>query len=131
MPRVLGLIEPRHHGRDHPAHHAVGGLQHGDVESGFAAGGRHFEADVATADDHGAPPGRELGAQPVDVGDAAQVVHAGELGARHRQQARMAAGGQQQPVVLHGAAVGDLDAARARSMRTAAKPSRMSTPCSA
>ena len=55
-------------------------------------------------------PGRELGAQAVHVRDAAQVVHAGEFGARQRQQARMAARGQQQSVVFDGAAIGDLDA---------------------
>ena len=112
VPRVLGLVELRHHGRDHAVHDAVGRFEHGHVEPRFAAGGGHLEADVAAADDDRAPPGAQLGAQPVDVRRRAQVVHAGQFGAGHRQQARLAAGGQQQLVVFDVRPVGDLHALR-------------------
>ena len=104
LARHAGRARPRRTStppaRHHAVHHAVGGFEHGHLEAGLAAGGRDLEADVSAADDDRAPSGRELGAQPVHVGDAAQVVHAGELGTRQRQQARMTAGGQQQPVVF-------------------------------
>ena len=109
-PGMLSLVERGDGRADHPIHHAVRGLEHGHVEPSFAAGGGHFEADIATADDDHPPSGREFGAQPVHVRDAAQVVHAGQFRAGQWQQARMTARGQQQPVVFDGRAVGDLDA---------------------
>ena len=100
MPGVLGLIERGYGGADHAIHHAVRRLEHGHVESRFPTGGGHFEADITPADDDRAPSGRQLRAQPVHVRHASQVVHAGEFGAGQRQQARMTARGQQQPVVF-------------------------------
>jgi hypothetical protein len=110
VPGVLSFIERGYGGADHTIHHAVRRFEHGHVEPRFPTGGGHFEADITPADDDHAPSGRQLGAQTVHVRHASQVVHAGEFGAGQRQQARMAARGQQQPVVFDRTAVGDLDA---------------------
>jgi len=109
--RMLALIELRDDRGHHPVHHPIRGFEDGDLEPRLAAGGRDFEADVSATDDHGAPSRRELAPQSIHVGDPAQVMDAGEFRSRQRQAARVTADGQQQPVVLDRAAVGDLDAA--------------------
>jgi hypothetical protein len=109
---VFGLVELRQHRRDHAAHDTVGGFQHGDVNPGLAAGGGDFQSDVPAADDDGATTGMHLPPQPVDVRRGPEVVDAGQLGAGHRQQLRLAAGGQQQLLVLEVRPVRDLDAMR-------------------
>lgn len=47
--------------------------------------------------------------QPVGVREAAQVVHAHQVGARHVEAARLGAGGQKQPVVVDDGAVPEAD----------------------
>jgi hypothetical protein len=108
---MFRLVELRDHRRNHAAHHAIRAFENRHLEPRFAARSGHFEADVAATDDDCASPAHELDAQTIDVGDAAQGVHAGELGTGQRQDTRMAAGGQQQPVILGCAAIGDFDAA--------------------
>src|SRR5437879_7559103 len=53
-----------------------------------ACAGGHLQPDVAAADDHHAPPRGALGADAVGIGNGAQVVHAGQVGAWRRQPAR-------------------------------------------
>lgn len=55
--------------------------------------------------------GRQHLAQPVGVGEAAQMVHARQAGAGDIESARFGAGGQQQFVVPHGCAVAEMRAA--------------------
>ena len=111
MARMLGFIESRDLWRHHPTHDAVGGLEDHHIQASLAAGGRDFEADVAATDDDRAPARAEFGAQPIHIRDGSQVVDSGEFGSGERQQAGMAARGQQQRVVLHRAAIGYFDAA--------------------
>ena len=68
--------------------------------AGVAGRGRDLQADPAAADDGQPAIGAERVAESRSrVLDAAQVVHAVGVGARHRQPARRRAGGEQQLVV--------------------------------
>ncbi len=99
LARVLGLVERGDLGAGHATHHASGHLEHGHLQAEPACGGGHLQPDVAAADDHHAPSRGALGADAVGIGNGAQVVHAGQVGAWRREPARTTAGSQHQCVV--------------------------------
>ena len=105
MAGVLGLVESGHLGTRYAAHHPGGHFEHGHLHAALASRRRHFEADVAAADDHEPPLGGTFGADAVGVGDGAQIVHTGELAPGDEQATRTAAGGEQQRVVRQDQAV--------------------------
>ena len=78
----------RYAGRHDAIHHPVGHLEHRDRAAELAGRRRGFEADVAAADDDHPRAGLQPRAHGVHIGDAAQVMHAGELRARGRSDAR-------------------------------------------
>ena len=67
---------------------------------------RHFQADVAAADDGHATAGLERLFDGVHVGDGTQVMHARQVAARRGQATRPRPGSQQQFVVRERLAVG-------------------------
>lgn len=83
----------------------------GDLGAVAAGGGRDLQADPPRARDDQmavvAAERREHLAQPVGVGEAAQMVDACQLGAGDVQAARLGAGGQQQLVVVQDGAVAE------------------------
>ena len=93
-----------------------GGFEHRDVEAALSRDGRDLETDVARADEQHARARRQRRRDGVDVGDRAQVVHAGQLRARHGERARTAAGREQQAVVRERAAVARGARARAAGL---------------
>lgn len=90
-------------------------LDDGDLGAVPAGGGGDLQTDPAAAGDDEmavvAAEGGEDVAQPVGVGEPAQMVDAGEVGAGDVETARFGAGGQEQFVVAHGGAVAEVDAA--------------------
>ncbi len=93
-----------------------GGLDDGDLGAVGAGRGGDLQTDPAGAGDHQMPvvppEGGQDAAQPFGVGEAAQVVHAGQAGAGDVQAARLGAGGQQQLVVGDQGAVAEADGLR-------------------
>ena len=81
-------------------------FEHGDLGAGRAGRGGGLQPDPARADDHYPGARAERGLELVAVVEGAQVVHAGEVGAGHRQSARGGAGGQEQLVVAQPVPVG-------------------------
>lgn len=102
-------------GAEDPVERGGVGFDDGDLGA-VAAGGRgDFEADPAGARDHQvavvpAEAGEDL-TEPVGVGEPAQVVDAGELGAGDVEAARLGAGGEEQLVVADDGAVAEADGA--------------------
>ena len=92
--------------RRHALEDALFHFQNGGFEALAHRNCRHFQADVAAADDGDAPPGLEVLADGIHVGDAAQVVDAGQVAARHVESARAGTGRQQQLLVAKSLAVG-------------------------
>ena len=103
---VHPLVE-RGHGRGRDAgEHAVGGLEHGDVVAAHAQRRGGLEADVAAAHEHDpcalrARRGQrgEVVADALHVGDGAQQVHAGQIGALDGETHRSRTGGEGELVV--------------------------------
>ncbi|MGF6181686.1 hypothetical protein ABIB42_002710 [Massilia sp. UYP32] len=82
--------------------HAVA-RQHGHLHTLAREGRRHLEGDEAAADHHRPRRALHRAAQKPRVAGRAQVVDAGQPGARHREMHGTHAGGDQQPVVADGA----------------------------
>ena len=76
-------------------------------------------------------PGLRALAQRQRIVDVAQIEHARPIAARNRQAPRPRAGGEQQRVIGHAAAVGEPNACAARSMLDRSAPSRSSMSFSA
>ena len=85
-----------------------------DVDAAVSGAGGDLEADPPAADDGQRRTFDQCRIQRVGVVDGAQVVHAVGVCAGDRRPARLRAGGQQQLVVAHGAAVGQRDGVRVR-----------------
>jgi hypothetical protein len=81
----------------------------GDVDAAIAGAGGNLETDPSAADDGQRRTFGKRRIQRVGVVDGAQVVHAVGVCAGNRRPAGLRAGGQQQLVVVHGAAVGKGD----------------------
>ena len=81
-----------------------------DVEAALARRGRELAADPSGAHDDDPATAVQTLAQRVAVLQRAQVMDAAEFGARDRDPAWLRAGGQQQPVVVIGAPVGERNA---------------------
>ena len=87
------------HGRRHGAgHQPVGGLDHRDLDAARGGDGRELEPDEAAADHRRAADALGHGAQPRGVGQAPQLVHAGQVEARQRR-AQVARAGRQHEAV--------------------------------
>ena len=91
-----------------------------DVDAAVSGTGGDLEADPSAADDGQRTTFGQCRIQRVGVVDGAQVVHAVGVCAGDRRPARLRAGGQQQLVVAHRAAVGQGDGVR--------RPGRSPTP---
>ena len=81
------------------------GLEHGDRAAVGAGGGGGLQADPAGPGHHDPRARLEGGAQPFRVRRGAQVEHLVPVGAGEAQPPGRRAGGQEQLVVVHGAAV--------------------------
>ena len=75
------FVERRHRFARGAGHHAGQGFENRDFEFAFGGDGRHFKTDIARADDGEARAGLHQALQFFDIGDAAQVVAAGQIGA--------------------------------------------------
>ena len=82
------------------------------VQPELARRRRDLGADPAAADDDQPPARLQARGERVGVGHGAQVMDAGEVGARHAQAARLGAGGQQQALVGDALAAGQHDLER-------------------
>ena len=80
-------------------------MNHGDVHATQFQAVRRFQAKQATADHDGSLVLARSGNHRIDIGDVAEADDAGQIGARHRQDERFRAGGQQQAVVIRARAV--------------------------
>jgi hypothetical protein len=83
MPTHVGNL-----GRNDAAHHTVRHLDNGYVKAGVLRHGGYLEADVAGANHHKTSTRPEVLANTIDVGNAAQVVNAFQLGALYRKLTR-------------------------------------------
>lgn len=94
------------------------GLDDGDLGAVLAGRRGDLQADPARARDHDVAvvpaEGGEDALEALRVGEAAQVVHAGELGARDVHAARLRAGDQEQLVVVDDRAVAQPDVLHGR-----------------
>ena len=86
-------------GCHHPVHHPIRHLQRRHRAAELAGGRRGLEADIAPADDDHPRAGLEPLANRGYIGDAPQIVHARQFGARAGQFAGTGADRQHQPVV--------------------------------
>ena len=105
---VIGVdvaVDAAHLAAQHALQRDRVGGDEGDLESALPRRRGDLGADPAGADHDHRAAAVEPFAQRVGVLDAAQVVHAVELGAGNREPARLGAGGQQQPVVAQPLAV--------------------------
>ena len=88
--------------------------RHGALSKALARARGHLEPDVAGADEQRAAARCERRQDGVDVANRAQVVHAGEVHARHGERSSAAARREQQAVVREHASVAQPDAAHGR-----------------
>ena len=86
-------------GRDRPRHDASGCLDHRDRQAPAGADRGEFEPDEARAHHHDPAGALDGGAQGVGVVEGAELAHAREFGARHRQGPVAGAGGEDEMVV--------------------------------
>ena len=105
---LLGKIL-RDTGRGHAIHDPVGHFQHRDFAAHFAARRGRLEPDVAAADDDDACLGFEARLNGGNIGEPAQVEHAGKRGPWAGQPARFCAETQQQSVIGQLLAVREFD----------------------
>ena len=106
-------IEGRNDGTGHAREDPLGGLQHRHIEAELDRDGGDFETDITRADDGEAGAGADSGPQPLDIGNAAQMMDAGKPGPGQVQAARAGAGRKHQMGKAIGRTVGGRDGPRA------------------
>src|SRR5439155_21564703 len=90
---VIGVqvpVDAADFGAEHPLEGNGAGVDHGDVAAELAGGGSDLGADPAGTDHDDVVRVVQLGGEVVGVGEAAQVVHAVEVAARHVESAGVA-----------------------------------------
>ena len=118
-----------HAGRHDSVHHWIGHLEHCHGAAELARRRGRFEADVAAPYDD--DPGARLEPRPdrAHVGHAAQVMHAGERGARAGKLPGPCPGTHQEPVNGSSSPSDRLTRRVLGSMRMARRPIWSSTRC--
>lgn len=104
---VASLNEIRQQGGGNACQHACFSLDHSDIDAHRAGGGGGFQPNVASTDDREAQTRPQRRLEAIGVGDAAELVNAGEAASWHWQHPRPHAERQDQMIV--GDALAGLD----------------------
>lgn len=78
---MLGGIERRKLRRHGARHQPVHGFEHRHVQAALGANRRHFQSDIAAADNGNALARLKRRLQPIHIGDGLEIMNAGQTGA--------------------------------------------------